>query len=157
MRTSRDKSLGSRVLGALIYALIDALLIVLLFVYLIPLAIDQLLKAVGGGLEEVTGINLEEATVGVLPLFIGIYAAARALRGTIYSAILRGLGSLIAFYLILYFSNAGIIDVRGISVDGVRLDFYLDLTPLLVIVLLFATLPGVVTPFIEYLIEEESR
>ncbi|MCE4621530.1 MAG: hypothetical protein F7B95_03710 [Desulfurococcales archaeon] len=157
MTINGGERLGSRVLRALLYALIDALLIVLLFVYLIPLAIDQLLRTVGGGLEEVTGINLEEATVGVLPLFIGIYAAARALKGTIYSAILRGLGSLIAFYLILYFSNAGIIDVRGVSIDGMQLDFYLDLTPLLVIVLLFATLPGVVTPFIEYLIEEENR
>lgn len=136
---------------AVLSGLVDALVLIVVFVYLVPLALDSVLRSVGSSLAEVLGSDPLDYALALLPLFLGIATAARALSGTIYEPLLRALNALIAFYLLLYFTNGGRLEITGINVGGALVDVSLDVSVPLIIVLLFATLPGIVSPFIEFL------
>ncbi|MDK2384524.1 MAG: hypothetical protein QI199_06940 [Candidatus Korarchaeota archaeon] len=122
----------------------------LLFAVIIPLLVNRLL---GGIVSEVIVPETGELT-GLIFLFMGLSLAAAALRGTIYSPLIGALESILGFAVVVYFLDGGVVSV---SLDyGGPISVTLDLSPILMEVFLFFTLPGVVLPFVEYFIKRSG-
>ncbi len=122
----------------------------LLFAVIIPLLVNRLL---GGIASEVIVPETGELT-GLVFLFMGLSLAATALRGTIYSPLIGALESILGFAVVVYFLDGGVVSV---SLDyGGPISVTLDLSPILMEVFLFFTLPGVVLPFVEYFLKRSG-
>jgi len=122
----------------------------LLFAVIIPLLVNRLL---GGIASEVIVPETGELT-GLIFLFMGLSLTATALRGTIYSPLIGALESILGFAVVVYFLDGGIVSV---SLDyGGPISVTLDLSPILMEVFLFFTLPGVVLPFVEYFLKRSG-
>ncbi len=122
----------------------------LLFAVIIPLLVNRLL---GGIASEVIVPETGELT-GLVFLFMGLSLAATALRGAIYSPLIGALESILGFAVVVYFLDGGVVSV---SLDyGGPISVTLDLSPILMEVFLFFTLPGVVLPFVEYFLKRSG-
>jgi len=122
----------------------------LLFAVIIPLMVNRLLGEIAS---EVIVPETGELT-GLIFLFMGLSLAATALRGTIYSPLIGALESILGFAVVVYFLDGGIVSV---SLDyGGPISVTLDLSPILMEVFLFFTLPGVVLPFVEYFLKRSG-
>ena len=122
----------------------------LLFAVIIPLLVNRLLGGIASG---VIVPETGELT-GLIFLFMGLSLAATALRGTIYSPLIGALESILGFAVVVYFLDGGVVSV---SLDyGGPISVTLDLSPILMEVFLFFTLPGVVLPFVEYFLRRSD-
>ncbi len=138
----------NRVLGALREGILWGLYYWLLFAIVIPRLVDTFL---GGLVSETTSPSEGELT-WLIFLFLGLSIAADALRGTIYSPLIGALESILGFAVVVHFLNGGAISV-SLNLGG-PISVTLDLSPVLMEIFLFFTLPGVVLPFVEYFMKE---
>ncbi len=123
----------------------------LLFTLLIPILVDKFL----GGLPQIKLMQTEGNLTIIMLLFIGLSLAATALKGTIYSPLIRALESILGFEVVLYFMDGGVIRA---SLDyGGPIIIMLDISPILWEIFLFFTVPGVILPFVEYFTGREEK
>ena len=120
----------------------------LLFAVVIPLLISRLL----GGLAAEELVPETGELTGLVFLFMGLSLASTALKGTIYSPLIGALESILGFAVVVYLLDGGVVSV-SLNYAG-PVSVTLDLSPILMEVFLFFTLPGVVLPFVEYFMKE---
>ncbi len=133
-----------RIMDVLVDGILWGIYYWLLFAVVIPLLVNRLL---GGIASEVIVPETGELT-GLIFLFMGLSLAATALRGTIYSPLIGALESILGFAVVVYLLDGGIVSV-SLNYGG-PISVTLDLSPILMEIFLFFTLPGVVLPFVDY-------
>jgi len=146
------KKIVDRIVTAILLGLLDVIYIVIVFLIVLPYL---LANALGPYAQHV----LPEGTPGYwwvsIGILIGLSTAARALKGTIYSPVLRGAASLYAFFLFLsYLEGKTVVTVSGIDVGGATMSFSLDLTPLIFAATVFLLLPSIVSPLLNFFLSE---
>ncbi len=122
----------------------------LLFAVVIPLLISRLL----GGLAAEELVPETGELTGLVFLFMGLSLASTALKGTIYSPLIGALESILGFAVVVYLLDGGVVSV-SLNYAG-PVSVTLDLSPILMEVFLFFTLPGVVLPFVEYFLRKSG-
>ncbi len=122
----------------------------LLFAVVIPLLISRLLGRLAA--EELVPETGE--LTGLVFLFMGLSLASTALKGTIYSPLIGALESILGFAVVVYLLDGGVVSV-SLNYAG-PVSVTLDLSPILMEVFLFFTLPGVVLPFVEYFLRKSG-
>jgi len=146
------KSILDRIATAFLHGVIDVVYIVVMFLIVLPSLITSALgpyaeEALPGGTPDYWWVS-----IGIL---VGLSSAARALKGTIYSPVLRGAASLFAFFLFLsYLEGRTTISVSGISVGEASMSFSIDITPLIFAATVFILLPSIVAPLLNFLMIE---
>jgi len=150
------KIVAGRIAKAVAYGAVGMLFYVLMYLYLLPRAIAGLTGDLGSGIAEAASNRDVLLTFAVF--FLGLSAAARALRGSIYQPLLHAISSLVGFFVLLYFTNGGVLE-STIGSSGGTMRVMLDISPVLYVVFFFMTVPGIIIPFIEYFLrfgEEEG-
>ena len=122
----------------------------LLFAVVIPLLISRLL----GGLAAEELVPETGELTGLVFLFMGLSLASTALKGTIYSPLIGALESILGFAVVVYLLDGGVVSV-SLNYAG-PVSVTLDLSPILMEVFLFFTLPGVVLPFVDYFLRKSG-
>jgi len=146
------KVIVDRIVTAILLGILDVIYIVIVFLIVLPYLLANALgpyaqHALPEGTPDYWWIS-----IGIL---IGLTTAARALKGTIYSPVLRGAASLYAFFLFLsYLEGKTVVTVSGIDVGGATMSFSLDLTPLIFAATVFLLLPSIVSPLLNFFLEE---
>jgi hypothetical protein len=83
-------------------------------------------------------------------MFIGLAVAARSLQGHIAGALISSLTSLLSFIFLAYLMHGGVVSIEGYRSGNVVMSASLDLTPLLIVVFLFYTIPGMILPVVDH-------
>ncbi len=122
----------------------------LLFAVVIPLLVSRLL----GGLAAEEFVPETGELTGLVFLFMGLSLASTALKGTIYSPLIGALESILGFAVVVYLLDGGVVSVSLDYAGPVSVT--LDLSPILMEVFLFFTLPGVVLPFVDYFLRKSG-
>lgn len=150
------KTIAGKIIGAIAHGAIGMIFYVLLYLYILPKAITGLAGDLASQVAEAA--TNTEVLLTFAVFFLGLSTAARALRGSIYQPLLHAISSLVGFFVLLYFTNGGVLDSTIQSGEGM-MHIMLDLSPVLYVVFFFMTVPGIVIPFIEYFLrfgEEEG-
>jgi len=141
-------NIKERLLDVLVEGILWSLYYWLLFAILLPWLISRFMGGLIGGIEAISISNL----AGMIAVFVLLSLAATALKGTIYAPLINALESVLGFAIIVYLLNGGIISA-SLNYGG-PVTVTLDISPILMEIFLFFTVPGVVLPFIDYFLEE---
>ncbi len=137
-----------RLLDVLIEGILWSLYYWLLFAILLPWIVSRFMRGLIDGIKAIPISNL----TGIIVVFVLLSLAATALKGTIYAPLINALESILGFAVVIYLLNGGIISA-SLSYGG-PVTVTLDISPILMEIFLFFTVPGVVLPFIDYFLEE---
>lgn len=141
-------NIKERLLDVLVEGILWSLYYWLLFAILLPWLISRFMGGLIEGIEAISISNL----AGMIAVFVLLSLAATALKGTIYAPLINALESVLGFAIIVYLLNGGIISA-SLNYGG-PVTATLDISPILMEIFLFFTVPGVVLPFIDYFLEE---
>jgi len=146
------KTIVDRIVTAILLGILDVIYIIIVFLIILPYL---LANALGPYAQHVLPEETPDYWWISIGILIGLSTAARALKGTVYSPVLRGAASLYAFLLFLsYLEGKTVVTVSGINVGGATMSFSLDLTPLIFAATVFLLLPSIVSPLLNFFLSE---
>ena len=141
------RRLVERSVRAVAVGVIEGIIYYVSLVEITPRLLSSLQSSMGASALSLPG---HQSLVLVGFFFIGLAVASRILEGHIAGAMISSLAGLLSFIFIAYLMNGGIIRVENVEYAGGTMNASLDLRPLLGVMFLFYTIPGMLLPLIDH-------
>jgi len=145
-----------RLASSLALGVVKGVAYYVLVVYVSPLVSVYLYRAVAAEPVAVEPPLPRGSLLAAGFLFIGLSVAASALRDTIAAPLIRAVSAILAFIFVFLVLWGGVVSA-SLEEAGVEIHVFLDLRNLLSVYFIFVTIPGIVLPFVWFMLEKAAE